>query len=244
MKQEIKIGIVEDELLIAEKIRMILTEIGYFVCEPVSGYDGAIEMFKNERPDIVLLDINLGGEKDGISIAQTINEEFHFPFIFLTAHSDGATIERAKGVKPYAYLVKPFTKEELFAAIEIAFNNYSSNKQVLINAKVSGKNHDFIFVREGHRFIKIIFDDIAYIESRENYVIIHTKDKKNITLRSTFNEFLSQLPAERFCRTHRSFAVQTGLIENIDNADAYISGMKVPVSSTYRDTLLALLGIR
>ena len=117
MAQEIKIGIVEDELLIAEKIKMILVDIGYEVCEPVSSYNEAVEMFKIKKPDIVLLDINLGGEKDGIDIAAEINKHYHLPFIFLTANSDGATIERAKEVKPFAYLVKPFTKDELFAKL-------------------------------------------------------------------------------------------------------------------------------
>ena len=242
MKQEIKIGIVEDELLIAEKIRMILMEIGYSVCAPVSGYNSALKMFKDEKPDIVLLDINLGDEKDGIDIAKKINEEFHLPFIFLTANSDGATIERAKEVKPFAYLVKPFSKEELFASIEIAFNNYSVAKKTV--EKNSAKRNDFIFIRENHRFIKILFESIAYLESKENYVAIYTSDKKNITLRSTFNEFLALLPPEKFYRIHRSFAIQVDLIDNIENTDVIVAGMKVPMSSTYRDGLFVLLGIK
>jgi DNA-binding response OmpR family regulator len=120
MNHHIKIGIVEDELLIAEKVKIILTDIGYKVCEPVSNYDAALEMIKAEKPDFLLLDVNLGKEKDGIDIARVINEQFFLPFIFLTANSDKLTIDRAKEVRPYAYLVKPFTKEELFAAIEIA----------------------------------------------------------------------------------------------------------------------------
>ena len=244
MKQEIKIGVVEDELLIAEKIKMILTEIGYAVCEPVPGYDGAIEMINNEKPDFLLLDINLNGEKDGIDIAKKINQQYHLPFIFLTANSDGATIERAKEVNPFAYLVKPFTKEELFASIEIGFNNYNLIQKSAEKITQAPTTTDFIFVRENYRFIKILFKEIAYIESRENYVVIHTTDKKNITLRSTFGEFITQLPAEKFFRVHRSFAIQTDLIENIDSADVIISGIKIPISSTYREGLYSLLGIK
>jgi DNA-binding LytR/AlgR family response regulator len=243
MTQEIKIGIVEDELLIAEKIKMLLREIGYAVCNPVSSYDEAIEMIKNEKPDLVLLDINLGEEKDGIDIAQKINEDFFLPFIFLTANSDMATIERAKKVKPYAYLVKPFTKEELFTSIEIAVNNFNAAKQAVPQKKLADDKNN-IFIRDNHRFIKILFQDIAYLESRENYVVIHTVDKKNITHRSTFSEFLLQLPAEKFFRVHRSYAIRTELIENIENTGVTLAGITIPLSNTYKKSLFSHLNIK
>ena len=242
MAQEIKIGIVEDELLIAEKIKMILADIGYSVCEPVSNYADAIQMIQREKPDIVLLDINLGSEKDGIDIAAEINKHYHQPFIFLTANSDGATIERAKEVKPYAYLVKPFTKEELFASIEIAFNNYSRFTKPVEQAMTL--NHNYIFLRDNHRFIKLLFENIVYLESRDNYIEIHTTDKKKIITRHTLNDFLSELPAGKFYRTHRSFAINTDMIDNIENTDVFVGGIKVPLSSTYRDGLFQLLGIK
>jgi len=243
MIQEIKIGIVEDELLIAEKIKMLLGEIGYAVYNPVSSYDEAIEMIKTEKPDLVLLDINLGEERDGINIAQKINEDFFLPFIFLTANSDRATIERAKDVKPYAYLVKPFTKEELFTSIEIAVNNFNAVKKA-VQQKNLANDKNYIFIRDSHRFIKILFQNIAYLESRENYVLIHTIDKKNITHRTTFSEFLSQLPAEKFFRIHRSYAIQTELIENIENTGVTFAGITIPLSNTYKESLFSHLNIK
>jgi DNA-binding LytR/AlgR family response regulator len=75
-------------------------------------------------------------------------------------------------------------------------------------------------------------------------VIIHTTDKKNITHRSTFSEFLSQLPAGKFFRIHRSFAVQTELIENIGNTEVTIAGISIPISNTYREELYSHLGIK
>ncbi len=244
MAKEIKIGIVEDELLIAEKIKMILEEFGYSVCEPVSNYDEALEMINREKPDFMLLDINLRKEKDGIDIAQQINENYRLPFIFLTANSDMATIERAKTVRPYAYLVKPFTKEELFAAIEIAVNNFNISRQEMPGESNRSVKTNYLFIRDAHRFIKIQFDDIAYIESKENYVTLFTTAKKNISFRSTFNEFLVQLPAERFYRVHRSFAIRTDLVENIDRSEVIIAGTPIPISNSYRDGLFECLGIK
>ena len=244
MKTEIKIAIVEDELIIAEKIKHILAGIGYTICDPVTNFDEALAMIVNEKPDLLLLDVNLNGEKDGIDIARKVNEQYHIPYIFLTAYSDGATIERAKAVKPLAYLVKPFTKEELFASIEIAFNNYRMLKNVQENNHSKTKSRDFVFLRESHRFIKVAFSDIAFIESRENYVIIHSGTKKDTFIRSTFSDFLAELPPDQFCRVHRSFAVQTNLIEDIEPTEIIVAGYKVPASSSYRAALFAQLGIK
>ena len=244
MAQEIKIGIVEDELLIAEKIKMILADLGYRVCEPVSSYNDALTMIQHQKPDMVLLDINLGGEKDGIDLASEINKHHHLPFIFLTANSDGVTVERAKEVRPFAYLVKPFTKEELFASIEIAFNNYTSFNLKETQYDNVPSQHKYIFLRDGHRFIKLLFEHIVYLESRDNYVEIHTTDKKKVITRNTLSDFLADLPSGKFYRTHRSYAINTDLIDNIENTDVVVAGLKVPMSNTYRDGLLLLLGIK
>jgi len=241
MHTEIKIGIVEDELIIAEKIKRFLISMGYEVCEPVSGFAEALEMVEHEKPDLLLLDVNLNDKKDGIDLAAKINELHPLPFIFLTAYSDSKTIERAKKVKPNAYLVKPFNKEELFAAVEIAFNNYSASKTIQPVTVTAPK--DFIFFRESHRFIKLLFSEIVYAESRENYVVIHTKEKKNTIIRSTFNDFLAQLPSDKFYRTHRGFAVQINLVENIEPTEVSAAGFKIPISNTYRAGLFGALGI-
>jgi DNA-binding LytR/AlgR family response regulator len=244
MNTEIKIGIVEDELLIAEKIKSLLTAMGYAICEPVSNYDDALVMIEKEKPDMLLLDVNLKDKKDGIDLAEKINELYQLPFIFLTANSDVITIDRAKRVKPNAYIVKPFNKEELFAAIEIAFNNYSEAKTTAPATVKATPPKEFIFIREGHRFIKILFNEIVYAESRENYVVIHTMDKRKSIIRSTFSDFLKQLPADKFYRTHRGFAVQVNLVENIEPTEVFAAGFKVPISNTYRSGLFTLLGIK
>ncbi len=243
MNTDIKIGIVEDELLIAEKIKSHLISMGYEVCEPVSTYEDALEMIEAEKPDMLLLDINLNHKKDGIHIAEKVNQKYQLPFIFLTANSDVDTIERAKEVKPNAYLVKPYTKEELFAAIEIAFNNYSKAKSPIKPNEVSSFK-DYIFIREQSKFIKVLFSEIIFVESRENYVVVHTKEKKSNIIRSTFSDFLSQLPQDRFCRIHRGFAVQLNRIENVEPTEVTASGFKIPVSNSYREALFTALGIK
>jgi len=244
MQSEIKVGIVEDELIIAEKIKMNLVKEGYLVCEPAANYNDAMSMIESEKPDILLLDINLNEKRDGIDLARMINEKYQLPFIFLTANSDNITINRAKEVKPYAFLIKPFKQPDLFASIEIAFNNYTLSKREPILNQPPSVLKEYIFIRDGHRFIKLKFDEIVYIESHENYVIIHLRNMKSSIIRSTFSDFLSKLPSDKFFRTHRSFAVQLSLIDHIEPKTILTKGYKIPISSSYRDDLFVLLGLK
>lgn len=234
----------DDELIIAEKTRTFLLSAGYDVCEPVPTYAEALVMIDEEKPDILLLDINLNDKKDGIDLAEKINEKFRIPFIFLTAYGDKATIDRAKKVRPNAYLTKPFNKDELFAAVELAVNNFMAPPDNVAAVPKSTEDRDFLFIKDAHRFVKVKFDDVVFVESQENYVVIHTAENKSHMIRSTFGDFLEQLPAADFYRTHRSFAVKLSCIQHIEPTEVLALGYRVPISSTYRPELLRVLGIR
>lgn len=122
--KKMKVGIVEDEMIIAETICLALKKLGYLPTEPAYSYESAISMLEKEQPNIVLIDINLNDELDGVDLAHYINSNYSLPIIFLTANSDRNTIERSKQARPNAFLVKPFCNEDLFSAIEIAHFNH------------------------------------------------------------------------------------------------------------------------
>jgi DNA-binding LytR/AlgR family response regulator len=240
----IKIGIVEDEMVIARTIENTLEELGYGFCGPACTYGEAMEMLEEEKPDLVLLDINLAGKKDGIDVAEKIKMLYQIPFIFLTANSDTATIERAKKVKPNAYLVKPFNKDELYATIEIAFSNYIELKNpILSEEKDSLKLDDFVFLKDGKHFHKVYYNDISYLESDNNYTSVHLISKKKIMIRSPFSEFLDKLSPTVFARTQRSYAININNIDSIETDDVIIAGNRIPISKVYREDLLKKLGI-
>ncbi len=239
----IKIGIVEDEMVIARTIENSLDELGYKHCGPASSYGEALEVLEKEKPDLLLLDINLAGKKDGIDVAEKINELYPMPFIFLTANSDLATIDRAKKVKPHAYIVKPFSKEELFAAIEIAFSNYSEKGIKTPAANLEKTLATFVFLKDGKHFHKVHYSDIAYIQSDNNYTSVYFTSKRKLMIRSPFVEFLETLPRAMFTRVQRSYAVNITNIDSIEVDDVNIGGTKVPVSKAYRESLMKLLGL-
>lgn len=115
-----KILIVEDESVIGENIHMILHHKGYDVVGPVKNSEDAIQMAFREKPHVVIMDIEISGESDGIETAKRINEIADIPVLYLTAHSDDETIQRARETDPYGYIIKPINSKELIAAIELA----------------------------------------------------------------------------------------------------------------------------
>jgi len=120
-----KILIVEDELLVAEDIAFRLKSLGYRITDIViSGHD-ALSSVKKEIPDLILMDILLKGELDGIQTHEIINKNYNIPLVYLTSFSDEKTFSRAKLTQPFGYIIKPFEERELHTAIEVALYKHS-----------------------------------------------------------------------------------------------------------------------
>jgi len=113
-----KILIVEDEILIANDISQALRSFGYEVMEIVVSGKDAIKFVKSHKPDLILMDIMLEGEMNGIDAALEINEENSIPIIYLTAFSDVKTLRKASESNPYGYILKPFEERELLSIID------------------------------------------------------------------------------------------------------------------------------
>lgn len=121
----IKILIVEDEVLIAKDIAKTLEGIDYVVSGIAYDGNSAFEQLRTHLPDLVLLDINLGSQPDGIQVATHLQEHYQIPFIYLTSYATEMIIDRAKRTRPMGYLVKPFREKDLFSAIEIGLHNHA-----------------------------------------------------------------------------------------------------------------------
>lgn len=121
--------IVEDEVLIGREIRLYLEDMGYRVCGHATSGNEALYMAMKEKPRIVLMDINLQGELDGIETARLMHTQWNLPNIFLTAYADSATLMRAREVKPFGYLVKPLEPLQLRATIEMALTRIRLEKE-------------------------------------------------------------------------------------------------------------------
>ncbi|TFH42056.1 MAG: response regulator, partial [Chrysiogenales bacterium] len=125
-----KILIVEDEPLTAELIRGMLEGRGYQVTAMESTAYGAMRALNAAAPDIVIMDIRIRGKTDGIELAGSIRRKLDIPVIFLTAFADRETVERAKQVDSYGYIIKPFGELELITTIEIALHKHIVNSRL------------------------------------------------------------------------------------------------------------------
>ncbi|HEX2574586.1 MAG TPA: ATP-binding protein [Polyangia bacterium] len=123
-----RIFIVEDQRLIAADLENTLKKLGYKVVGSVSSGEEALQKTLDARPDLVLMDIRLRGEMDGITAAEAIRRRLDVPIVYLTAYADEETIARAKGTTPFGYVVKPFNERELRATLEIALYKHETDR--------------------------------------------------------------------------------------------------------------------
>jgi DNA-binding NarL/FixJ family response regulator len=181
--ERIKVGIVEDEMIIADTICLALQNLNYDYCKPANSFAKAIQMIESEKPDIVLLDINLNAKLDGIDLGHHINANYAIPIIYLTANSDKATIERCKETLPNAFLIKPFSNEELFSAIEIALFSHSAKSGTLPISKnsilVKSIEKHKLTMREGE-IILMISEGFRHKEIADKLSLSHTTVKKHM----------------------------------------------------------------
>ena len=122
--------IVEDETIVAADLASKVSQLGYEVSGMLDRGEDAINHLRNQRPDLVLMDIRLSGKMDGVEAAEIIRREFDLPVIYLTAHSDRATLERAKLTEPFGYILKPFDELALGTHIEIALYKYQAESRL------------------------------------------------------------------------------------------------------------------
>lgn len=176
-----RILIVEDDRIIAEDIATSLEESGYEIVSVESSGGGALERARQDKPDLVLMDIILKGEMDGIETADHIRSRYQIPVVYLTSHADENTLERAKETVPFGYLLKPFGRKELETTIEMALYKHKMEEE---REKLIGELQealDTIKTLEGFlpicAWCKKIRNDDGYWEQLEHYIAKHSKAK-------------------------------------------------------------------
>lgn len=145
------IMVVEDEGIVARDICQRLTKMGYDVAAVVDSGEAAIEKASGVNFDLVLMDIVLKGELDGTQAARQLYDHYHVPVVYLTAHADSATLQRAKETQPFGYVLKPFQEEELKTSIEMALAKHQSEESLRQSTVTLQKNNDVLEARVAER---------------------------------------------------------------------------------------------
>jgi DNA-binding LytR/AlgR family response regulator len=245
MEKGIKIFIVEDESITVATMQASLEEAGYVFSGSADEAESALQLLTSSQPDLAILDINLIGEKDGVWLAERINESLKIPFIFLTSLGDKSSIERAVRTRPYGYLLKPFDETDIFEAISIALNNFSKDKsadppgEVRKNEELSEAPamKDAFFIKHNNLFTKVNYTDILYVEADKNYVDVFTEVKK-FTMRTSLKEMGSNLPKGRFLQINRSCLINLEKIDSYGRDVVNIKQYELSLSENYKDEFL------
>lgn len=233
-----KILVVEDESLVAMDMVDMLTRMGYELLPNAMGFNDAVAILDEQKPDLVLVDINLSGLKTGIDLAQLLKDKYKIPFIFITSHSDKQTVNTATATLPSGYLVKPFDAEDLFTSIEVALANHASRNGQTKSADAGLRVDDSVFVKTDKNFVKVKITDICWLESEHNYMFIVTEKGKYI-VRSSFKDFLESITTDQFTQVHKSYIVNINKVESFSHSDLVINGKEIPLSRNFKDDFLA-----
>ncbi|WP_116128282.1 LytR/AlgR family response regulator transcription factor [Lewinella sp. IMCC34183] len=237
----ISILVVEDDPIIAADIESSVNRMGYAVTEKIAAGKEVLPAVRRSRPDLVLMDVQLGDDIDGIEVAHRLNQEFPTPVIFLTANSDRVTFERAREAVPAAFVSKPFDVVDLQRGIDLAIRNFSRQDQPEASDGDSVILQDRIFIRDTRRnLFKVEFADILYIQAQGNYCDIFTVEGKH-TVTCNLKYLLTRLDNYTFVRVHRSYLINLAQLDSVGEVYLHLKGRQVPLSHGYRIDFLSRL---
>lgn len=238
MTHKTRILIVEDDMIIAANISLQLSNLGYEVTGIETRGEDAINHALENHPDIILMDIQLKGKIDGVEAAKAIQKTFDIPIVYLTANSDDASFGRAKETRPYAFISKPFNKLNLERTIALVVEKINE-----IPTPDTEQNHliegleDRIFIRTNGKLVKVMLDEILYLEADRNYCHIYTKDQDYLVV-NTLNLVCEKLTSRNFLRIHRSFVVNLKKLDAVADSYLEINNKVLPIGKMYKEDLM------
>lgn len=222
--------IVEDEIIIAETIADILSRAGFKNTRIVDSVEGAIAEIETRKPGLVLTDIALGSDRTGIDLGALLHNKYQLPFIYVSSHSSGDLLNKAKLTRPNAYIVKPFKDQDLLVAIELAlFNSYHS---VPVN-----KEEEELIVKEGRAMVKISCNHILWLEADGNYTTIILNNGRRRVIRTAISDFEAQLNTQNFIRIHKSYIVNRSHVSSARSGSLFVNDEELPIGRTYQSSI-------
>ena len=233
-----KILIVEDSFVFSEDLRTALEASGdYEVTDVIISYEDLKASLEANKPDFVLLDINLNGEGSGLDVAHDLVNKWEIPFMFITGQGDSFTFKKAIQYYPTHYIVKPCESNDVIMQIELALHNLD----VVKNSPTIKKEKSFYeYVSGVKREVIVDVNKIIWVESRQHFVSFHIKDAYYLE-RSSMNEVIEEL-GSAFIQVHRNYSVNLKKIEACNAVEVeMIDGTKIPISRRFKKQLIESL---
>lgn len=236
MSNPIKVYIVEDMAIARASLETMLLENNYALSGSTAKAETAWEELQTRETDLILIDINLAGDQNGIWLAQLIRKHFNISIIYLTAYGDQQTLKEVLKTKPDGFLMKPYQEATLLTTIAIALSNFTE-KQIETNPSSSSNSiNDFIFIKDSLIRIKLNVNDIYFIKSEGNYLEIILKNKTHV-VRSKLSEFKNLLPEDIFFQNHQRYIINITNINQLGKDFININNQDIPLSSKYKKAI-------
>lgn len=247
---DVNILLVEDEVLVRKDIEQRLKKMGYNVVAQADNGIKAIELARETKPTLALLDIRIKGEMSGIDVAAELRKEMDIPIIYLTANTDDATVEKAKFTEPHGYIIKPFQEVNLRTTIEMALHKHAREMEVKVentflrSLTEFKSSATFLFIRHQSKLVRIEAKDIYYVEALKDYMQVVTKDIKYV-IHATMKDMERKLSNSEFQRVHRSYIVNMDKVTYISGSEIILGdiGKEVSVGGIYKDALAARINV-
>ena len=249
MESTVKIMIVEDEGLMADKMEMQIDKLGYHHFGTVDNSEDALKLLNKSQPDLILMDVNIEGEYDGIELTDMIHQQWDIPIIFITSLHDDRTSKRIIRTNPLAYIIKPFSDAQLKITVELVAKQLidkptnADTYEVNVEDKSLSPEKEFLFIKKRNQLEKIKLDDIFYLEADGRYAQVYTQEKKYL-IRMSLKELLEKkLDTNNFIQTHRSYIVNIAKIKSVNLNDSVVvlENKDIPLSRRERDIVLERL---
>ena len=236
-KESYTILIVEDEMIIAAKISLLLDQLGYKVLGIYSKGEDVLQKCIDSPPDILLLDIRLKGELTGIDTARVLQQNgFEIPIIYLTANFDDETFNKAKETNPYAFISKPFKKIDLQRAIELTISKVNEPVEKT-EGKLSEVLNDRVFVKHNGRMTKLMLKDILYAEAERSYCRVKTIDM-DYFLSIPLKEFYDKVNNKYLIRVHRSYMINIYHVDEVAKSHVIINNDLIPIGKSFSEEFI------
>lgn len=219
---------IDDEPIALEIIKSLASKVPFLDLKATfTDAFKALEYLQKESVDLLFLDIKMP-DISGIDLFNSLSKK---PMvIFTTAYSEHAVA--GFELDAVDYLLKPFSLARFLKSCNKAFELY--------NFRNVTETPDHLYIKTGYEQVKVMYDEICYVEATGNYVTFVLKDK-TILSRSTFIEAINLLPQEKFVRVHRSYVVAVNKIDKVERNQVTVNKAAIPVSEAYNDNLIAAL---
>lgn len=213
--------IVEDEIELAENLKELLENLGFFVHEILDNAKDTLNFLKSHLPDLILMDILIKGDIDGVKLTEIIKKKYSVPVLLLTAYSEKSILDKVLKINHDGFLLKPFSTQSLITSIYLA-------SKAKLNNGIGSKRKKLLKIRDKGFLVPIPEDTIYYLQADGLYTKIFTENKIYI-IRDILKDIKGKLSENKFVRVHKSYIININHVDSFNSRELIINKETIPI---------------